>query len=316
MIIINTQGVEFGEIDMNKRIYKGIPYLGEDTPNMYKRIRNNIRFKTIHTTFYDMWYNLEPNRYLAIVDKQWLTWLDDIIFNYRDNKIMLPYYKYKYFDVILTPKKLDGNLIYNNGVLTITHSYNLCFKKLNIGCSLKIYDLKEDKFFNVIFDKLISLESFSMKALFHDYLVSCYYGNAEFEQNKAGYHFINQIKGVNNQEAYYRRKYDLIGLETSDSIENCRDVRNYTYNQFISMGYLEYVTNDNYSRRNLKFECFLYCVVFSKLFSSDCDDYNHYLKSNNPYFKYEKLIFKKYWINQDLKNKTIIGRRFKWQQKI
>ena len=114
---------------MNKRIYRGIPYLGEDTPNMYKRIRNNIRFKTIHTTFYDMWYNLEPNRYLAIVDKQWLTWLDDIIFNYRDNKIMLPYYKYKYFDVILTPKKLDGNLIYNNGVLTITHSYNLCFKE-------------------------------------------------------------------------------------------------------------------------------------------------------------------------------------------
>ena len=53
---------------MNKRIYRGIPYLGEDTPNMYKRIRNNIRFKTIHTTFYDMWYNLEPNRYLAIVE--------------------------------------------------------------------------------------------------------------------------------------------------------------------------------------------------------------------------------------------------------
>ena len=65
---------------------KSIPYLGKQNNIIREYILESKELEVIETDIYSFISNVDLASTLVVVDNKWLTWLDDIVFNYRDKK--------------------------------------------------------------------------------------------------------------------------------------------------------------------------------------------------------------------------------------
>jgi hypothetical protein len=93
---------------------EGIPYLGTNHNWLYdKIIKSDITKDIEYETLYDLVNDLSFKRVLVIIDNKWLTWLHDIVFNYRDKECYIPYYEYELYKTPIDTYRADnkGHLI-------------------------------------------------------------------------------------------------------------------------------------------------------------------------------------------------------------
>lgn len=283
---------------------QGIPYFGEKTQEIYEFIQSNRYDEAaIAEVSYDSLYELIisniDNNLVVIIDNKWLSWLNDIKFNYRDKEVYVPYYEYKTFK---TPKDTyksnnSGHLILNNGHIDIRYDYKYKKFKLDINkLSLKCLDVNTLEIKVLTTSKWISDNEFKTDKLYNLYINSSYKDD-DYLVNKhaGGYHYIDRENLMfRNREKQLRKEYGFRDYDYSDNIKydsDYRDVRQYKYDEVIKeFGFIE---NDKlYRIRRLEFEVYLYCC----LRHGDLDN----LKFKHHIYKLGdsiKLIIKDYWLD-------------------
>lgn len=286
----------------------GIPYFGENTQSLYKMIKNfnfsNSNIKT-YKSLYSALESLINRRIIVIIDNKWLTWLNDIIFNYRDKCCYLPYFSYKKH--IVNDKEYHndnkGHLIISDGALHIRYEYK--YAKLSIDGNnllLNCVDIDTFEHFVLSTHKWIDETECNFDKLYNLYLESAYTEN-DYNINKhaGGYHYIDRSpKQFKNKEKVIREQLGLSSYSLDNIIDaDYRDVRNFKYNEIIQKhGMLQSV--ELYRERRLRFESYLYCCIRQGLLDS--------LEFRKGIYKYGdtiKLIIKDYWIlDKDRPNKT------------
>lgn len=298
---------------------QGIPYFGENTQAIYELIQNENAnnqeiTKITHESLYELIKNNIDKKLIIVIDNKWFSWLNDIVFNYRDKKCYIPYYSYKLHK--LDNKKYrsnnNGHLILKESALYIRYEYK--YNKLDINMNnlvLNLFDIDTMKQYRVHINKWINENEFSIDYLYKLYINSSFMED-DFELNKhsGGYHYIDkQPKQFKNKEKQIREAYGLRTYDNSFKYEkDYRDVRNFKYEEVIKRYGIPDDT-DLYKLRRLKFESYLYCILrqhilsdnllFNKRFNS--------LYNEKDYIKYGdniKLIFKNYWLdNQSSRRK-------------
>lgn len=283
----------------------GIPYFGEQTQEITNSILNNndINYEKEYDSLYSLIVDNIDKHIIVIIDNKWLTWLNDIVFNYRDKECYIPYYTYKLHRINDRQFKSNnnGHLILIDNTLYIRYEYSFNKKILDINnFRLKCINIDTMESFEIYSSNWIDNIEFDLDKLYKLYIDSCY-SDDDFSITKhsGGYHYIEKsVKGFQNKEKKYR---EIEGLNTfTDSYKyehDYRDVRQYKYNEVVTKyGMLE--TTDNYKVRRLKFECYLYCLIRGKLLDN--------IKFNNGIYKIGdniKLIIKKYWLDDVKINK-------------
>ena len=68
---------------------QGIPYFGETTQEIYEYIQSEKYINTepkeiTYNSLYELIISNIGKRIIVVIDNKWLTWLTDIVFNYRD----------------------------------------------------------------------------------------------------------------------------------------------------------------------------------------------------------------------------------------
>jgi len=300
---------------MNKIKYKGIPYLGENNQEKFEYIVNNTVYQDYLCDFITFFDNIfKPKNYVVIIDN-FITWLDDIQFNYRDAMITVPYFIYDYYNLEKVIHSKSRCFIDENGNSIIRYNYELHKLKFTDTVQLKVYSIKDNKFFNL---KLTFPDdkNFVMSDLYERYRNSCYFDSIQLnKEREAGYfYFTKEFVGFTNIENRYRQKLYLDTFKDNVSVdeEDYRDVRDYTNNR-VGIFYDEYDLNETlYKYRRLSFDMLLYNVVHNNMIAIDDELYNKYLNSSKQqYYKYKKdftLIFKKYWLKKQ--GTSIIEKRF------
>lgn len=288
----------------------GIPYFGEQTQEITERILIKISSNTTEKKYSSLYELIQSNidkRIIVVIDNKWFSWLNDIMFNYRDRECYIPYYTFKTYQIPNRTFKTNGkgHLILNGDTLTIRHEYN--YKKLNIqpeDIKLQCINIDTQESFTATTDKWITDTSIDLEKLYKLYIENSYKDD-DFLSNKhaGGYHYIDrQPRGFRNREKKLREQYDLYEY-SSDFCYNSdyRDVRQYKYEEVISKyGLLDNI--DLYRERRLRFESYLYCCLRQGLLN-ELQFRNHIYKVG----KEIKLIIKDYWLdNIDKPNKTYI----------
>jgi len=292
----------------------GIPYFGEYNQNIYNKIINSKVTSELNIdSIYRLINTYAYSKIVVVIDNKWLTWLNDIKFNYRDKKCYIPYYSYKLYSVSEKTYKYNnqGHLIIENNHLVLRYDYT--YNQLNISdsnISLILYNIDTQEKFKVNTKNWISEQRFSIDKLYKLYINSSYKEDRyNIKKHLGGYHYISrQPKEFKNKEKQYRELYELddYSKETIDCFYNqeyddYRDVRNFKYEEVIQ----RYGMVDNteiYKIRRLRFESYLYCILRADILS-DNQEFNTklaLLKSGKEIIKYGsdiKLIFKRYWIN-------------------
>lgn len=287
----------------------GIPYFGENHNEIYDSIINSecTSSKKKYNTLYDLIDDLAYRHVVVIIENKWVTWLRDIVFNYRDKECYLPYYEY---EIYITESKLhrsnnSGHLILNDdGSLSIR--YNYIYKKCSIdvnNLSLLVYDVDTSEKYEVTAENWFD-EQFSIDEIYKRYVDSAYLDD-EFRLNKhlGGYHYIyrSPLK-FRNRERALREKFNLNHYSIDSEYEDdYRDVRNFKYEEVVHLEGLR-DNIDCYEFRRLKFESMLYCALrqharpTEKQFIALWDK----LENGKNYIKYGnniKLIIKNYWLD-------------------
>ena len=97
---------------------KGIPYFGEITQELMDYILNTD-FSNVPVARYKSLYEIVESsvndKVVVVIDNKWVTWLNDIVFNYRDKECYLPYYSYE--EYLITDRVFKTN---NKGHLELT----------------------------------------------------------------------------------------------------------------------------------------------------------------------------------------------------
>lgn len=288
---------------------EGIPYFGDNNQSIWEDIlKSSIKYNINENSLYDLVNKRINQKCVVVIDNKWLSWLNDITFNYRDKECYIPYYSFELFETTDTNIRTDnkGHLLFDGDTLKIRYNYKL--EKYNIDInklSLVIYDLATNEKYMVHTDKWIDECEFSIDKLYELYLDSCYIED-DFIINKhtGGYHYI--IKVVDkffNKECYLRKELGLQHYSSESELsEDYRDVRNYRYTEVIKLsGFRD--TIETYKLRRLRFESYLYCVLRANLKPNKAkfkQEWNKLGKSVD-FIKYGdkiKLIFKSYWLNE------------------
>ena len=295
---------------------KAIPYFGKNNNDVSKYIiEKEPESDIIETDIYSFINNnINPdNTLVVIIDNKYFTYLDDIQFNYRDHKIVLPYWKYELHKVteqddITIKRDIFQYIIKDESEnFYIRHNYNYQELMIQPGVILTLFDLKVDKKFKVKFTALTTLKSFDIDKLYKLYIESAYtdYENILSERIK-GYYFIDKVtKRLYNRELKLRRELELETFSqdySPNQLKDYRDVRNYKQEEIvIKYGLVESL--ENYRERRLRFESLLYCVMNDNLLSND-EQFNKELvklgktKDIIKYGNNIKLIFKSYWLKE------------------
>lgn len=290
----------------------GIPYFGENTQEIYEFIQS-IRYDeaTIAEVNYESLYELiisNINKHIVvIIDNKYLTWLNDIVFNYRDKECYIPYYSYKEYEIKDRKFKTNGrgHLILNDDKLTIRYEYK--YNKLNIDVlkvKLTCMSIDTKEVFRATTNKWVGDTVVNLDALYKLY-IDASYKDDDFIVNKhvGGYHYIDRspIQFV-NREKKLREQYGLSSYyDGYSNYKDYRDVRQYKYDEVISL--VGMINNTElYRERRLKFEAYLYCCLRAGLFNN-IQFKNHIYKLGSSV----KLIIKDYWLDNISKpNKTYI----------
>lgn len=288
----------------------GIPYFGEDNNTKYKEIIEGV---VEHSKSYDSLYDLvmaeSDNNPIVVVDNKWLTWFNDIVFNYRDKECYIPYYEYQIYHTDSTNLRTDNKghlLLAEDGTLGIR--YNFIFKKCDIDInkmSFILYNTQTSEKYQVAAKRWYNDKEFSIRKL-HSLYVDSSYAEDDFVFNKhsGGYHYINKtVKGFRNKENNLREEYNLQTYSNEHKyIRDYRDVRSYTYEEVvIKEGMREGL--DLYKIRRLRFESYLYCVLRQHSEPDDKEFKKEWNKlgKTRTFIKYGdniKLIIKSYWLDE------------------
>ena len=288
----------------------GIPYFGEETQELMDYILNTdfdnvpvARYKNLYEVVEDS----VNDAVIVVIDNKWVTWLNDIVFNYRDKECYIPYYSYKEYliedRVFKTNNK--GHLILTGDGLKIRYEYK--YNKMNITdgkVRLHCVDMSTLDKLVIVTDGWADDDSIDLDKLYKLYINSCYKDD-DFLVNKhaGGYHYINKsIKAFDNKEKKLREQYSLCAF-AMDMVydKDYRDVRQYSYEEVIKLKGL--INNiELYRERRLRFESYLYCCLRQGLLNNIQFNKHIYKVGENI-----KLIIKDYWLdNVDKPNKTYI----------
>lgn len=288
----------------------GIPYFGEETQELMDYILNTD-FDNVPVARYRNLYEVVEDSVndavIVVIDNKWVTWLNDIVFNYRDKECYIPYYSYKEYliedRVFKTNNK--GHLILTDDGLKIRYEYK--YNKMNITdgkVRLHCVDMSTLDKLVIVTDGWADDDSIDLDKLYKLYINSCYKDD-DFLVNKhaGGYHYINKsIKAFDNKEKKLREQYSLCAF-AMDMVydKDYRDVRQYSYEEVIKLKGL--INNiELYRERRLRFESYLYCCLRQGLLNNIQFNKHIYKVGENI-----KLIIKDYWLdNVDKPNKTYI----------
>ena len=283
----------------------GIPYFGADTNSIHDKIISS-EYKTVKSygSLYDFINDNISNKIIILVENKWLTWLNDIKFNYRDKKCYIPYFRFKTTSCRHNTDN-KGHLPIVNGEIHLRYDYEL--NKLDIGLDknkieLKCFNIDTDENFKVTIDKWICDKELDIEKLYRLYIESAYSeDDFMFNKHAGGYHYIlRDPNGFKNVEKMLRDELELNHFSEKSEIENdYRDVRKYKYNDIISkVGLLDNI--DLYRERRLRFESYLYCCIKNGLLNN--------IEFKGGIYKYGeaiKLIIKDYWVyDKSRPNKT------------
>ena len=289
---------------------KGIPYFGEITQELMDYILNTD-FSNVPVARYKSLYEIVESsvndKVVVVIDNKWVTWLNDIVFNYRDKECYIPYYSYKEYLIEDRVFKTNnrGHLILTDDGLKIRYEYKYNKKYIKDGkVELHCVDISTLDKFIIATDSWADDDSVDLDKLYRLYIDSCYKDD-DFLVNKhtGGYHYIDKsIKAFENKEKKLREQYGLNAFASdSEYDKDYRDVRQYTYDEVIKLKGL--LSNDElYRERRLRFESYLYCCLRQGLLNT--------IKFNEGIYKIGndiKLIIKDYWLGDINKpNKTYI----------
>ena len=299
---------------------EGIPYFGENNNEIYERIltgvKNGACKEKRYTTIYELIHKNIDNKLIVVIDEQWLTWLNDIRFNYRDHECYLPYFTYELYSVDGNRRRSDnkGHLLLKDGPygkeLFIRYDYK--YEKLELNENnfrLKVYNLDTNEFMELCSDSWID-NTFDMKELYEKYVDSCF-KNDDYLLNKhmGGYHYITRtVDKFVNKERLIRNDLGLRHYSEIDAYDSdYRDVRQYKYEQVVQMKGLRDSLSKLYKLRRLDFDCLIYCIMRENAIPYNCSDRFKIewerlgTEEGKDYIKYGKdikLIIKSYWKNE------------------
>ena len=305
----------------------GIPYFGENTQEIENRIKSaKISEHREYYSLYDLIQSEKsPDKVIIIQDDhgEWLTYLRDIKFNYRDREVYIPYYTYNIQRLPeINRKKYKGHLVtIEDNTVAVRFNYKLCKRVLNIADNIvQVYDFSIQEKYLVSFKYWYSDSTFNMDELYNCYIQYCgMFEDYQLFKHVEGYHYITKrIKGIVNHENELRVKYELNSYhpDSGKDVElNYRDVR--------TLGKAEYeakigfrMDNSPMWERQLNFESLLFCVLRGHIGPDDIQIKKEYseLGKTRPIFKYGntiKLIFKYYWLDE---YNSKFNREYSWSR--
>lgn len=294
---------------------QGIPYFGIDTQSIYEHILDSSHTNAENVTYSSMYELIMDNinkRVVVVVNNKWLTWLNDIVFNYRDKECYIPYYTYSIHTINDRKYKTNdkGHLILNDGTLSFRYNYKL--EKLYVGvnnCKLDIVNIDTLERKEVSTSCWISEKEFDIDKLYELYINSAFNeDDLIFNKHRGGYHYIGiSPREFSNREKNYTELYGLNIWNTKNYFEHdYRDVRNFKYDEIISKCNIIPSTEPLFIRR-LKFEAYLYCILRQEIPSNNKEFNTEMCKLKNgkrivKYGDTVKLIIKNYWFNNIERN--------------
>lgn len=287
---------------------KAIPYFGNNNNNIINYILESEELETKNIDIYNFIISNIEHNIVVIIDNKWLTWLNDIEFNYRDKKCTLAYWK---FDTMLIDKNLIKNNKYqylltdSNNNYYVRYNYEYCEINIEPGVSITVFDVNTNKKYSVTFSSYIEEDEFNISKLYELYVNSCYLDDKLLNEHAKGYYYIDKFyKKLTNIELLLRKRLDIPtfkNFEHTEKYKDYRDVRNYKIEQVQHLYGLVYETED-YKIRRLRFESYLYCILRQQILS-DNEEFNKefiQLGKTKYIIKYGsniKLIFKSYWLD-------------------
>ena len=182
---------------------KSIPYLGKQNNIIREYILESKELEVIETDIYSFISNVDLASTLVVVDNKWLTWLDDIVFNYRDKKCYIHYWKYDIIplDENLVKRDIYQYLIEMNNTFYLRYNYEYCTLNINLDTELSLYNLKLDKRYKVKLNSWINETEFNIDKLYQLYVKSCFYDDKLLKTREYGRYYIDKFsKKLSNRE--------------------------------------------------------------------------------------------------------------------
>ncbi len=287
----------------------GIPYFGENTQQIAEYILSNACniHETVCMSMYEFIMSNIDKHVVVLIDNKWVTWLNDIVFNYRDKECYIPYYSYKEYEIEDRTFKTNGrgHLILKDNHLRVRYDY--IYNKFDItlpNLRLTCINIDTKEIFDVIINQWITDTDIDLDKLYKLY-INASYKDDDFLVNKhaGGYHYIDKSPNqFVNKEKKLREQYGLSSYADGYRYyKDYRDVRQYKYDEIIKLiGMIDNV--ELYRERRLRFEVYLYCCLRTSLLNNIHFKNHIYKLGNNA-----KLILKDYWLdNINKPNKTYI----------
>lgn len=287
---------------------QGIPFFGESHAEiMRKAFAAKVEEHIQYDTMFQLVQTEVSKNAVIIVDNKWFTWLHDIVFNYRDGQIKLPYYTYELYDVEVSKNMTNnkGHLLLDKetNILSLRHNYDLCVLDITLETELTLYDVKNGRKYSVAASAWYD-DTFELQDLYVRYLSSAYYDFDELlEKHIGGYHYITrQYKGFANVEWRKRKDFFLENYRENQLIlREFRDVRQYRREQLFGNAPIQTIVP--YKFRRLVFDSMLCCIIKQHSITTDTEFNERYKKLSEmdcilnykPYYKAPSLIFKSYW---------------------
>ena len=284
---------------------RGIPFT--DKLNLYSIFDKDLRIDKKDMTLYELSLLVSRQKnYVVIIDNQFISWLDDICFDYKHKQCVIPYFTFEKYnsDIDFNPelKSAKHLLVDSNNKVIVRYNYDLGFLKIDKGSVITLYDIQSNSFCEITITDYISDNDFSINYLYTLYKQACYYDMpSEFSEHEGGYTFITtEFKGFRNQEYRYRRKLGLENYYYDKTDYKYSDVRYYNYLDYIGRFKKPDVSNlDLFKYRNLRFEAYLYCNLRQGNKPVDYDKWNK-LGVSKRYIKIKDdvpFFIKYYWLN-------------------
>ena len=208
----------------------GIPYFGENNNEIIDEILSSpIDTETTANSLYDFVIDNIENPIVIIIDDKWLTWLNDIQFNYRDKTCYIPYYTYDIYELADKEYRNDnkGHLILKGNTLYIRHNYSL--NKFDIemnNLSLLCYNLDTSEKFKVNINCWFNSGVFDLDLLYKLYINSCFSDKDFLGLHDSGYHYISRApRGFRNRVRLNRMAImaGIIKLSVPKTIRQTRE---------------------------------------------------------------------------------------------
>ena len=294
---------------LNKKGIPGIPYFGVKHNKIETDIKSSkVSFEKEYDSLYELIQEEKGKDKIVLIsynDNEWLSYLRDIKFNYRDGLCFIPFYTYDIKEIDEHYKSSYKGHILKLSDETIGIRYNYCLRQQIVDLehnSFVLYDLEKECKYQVKFKKWYSFDTFDIDELYQLYID--YLKNFEdnlIHKHTEGYHIVSKnVYAMDNAEKKFREKYKLKEYLQSDVNIYYRDVRNLSEEAVISKFGVDFCDKP-YWERKLDFESFLYCILHSGAVPNN--DFKlewNKLGKSKEFIKYGnekiKLIFKSYWL--------------------